>query len=108
MNLELTQQNFEELVIQNKKLSVIQFKTEWNGACQIIAPVFEDLAKKYKKQADFFTVDMENEKKLGEYFGITELPAILFLKHSEIIDHHFGLVSKSSLKEKIEKALTNK
>lgn len=108
MNHTLTQATFKELVLENKRLSVIHFKTEWNGACQIMAPVFEDLAKIYKEHADFFTVDMEAEKKLGDFFGIAELPVILFLKNGEVMDHHIGLVPKSTLKEKIEKALTNK
>jgi thioredoxin 1 len=105
MNTEITNKEFRA-VLKSMDLSLVQFKTEWNGACQIIAPIYEDLAKSYKGQANFFTIDAEEERTVSNEFGITETPAILFFQNGALIDHAIGLISKHVLISKIETALS--
>jgi thioredoxin 1 len=105
MKKELTKADFEKLVIHRAHLSIVKFKTEWSGACQIIFPIYEDLANTYQDKADFFIVDVDKEQSIHTQYGLFELPAILFFKKGKIIDHAIGLTSKSNLIYKIEKAL---
>ena len=86
-------------------LSLVQFKTEWSGACQIIAPVYEELSKCYTGVANFFSIDVEQEAGAEKEFGVSELPTILFYKNGELIDHVVGLTPKNALIIKIENAL---
>jgi thioredoxin 1 len=88
-----------------KKLCLVHFKTEWSGACQIMQPVYEELAKYYKGQADFFWVDADQDKNLLIECGVKEVPTIFFFKNNELIDFVTGLVSKNKLIAKIENAL---
>lgn len=104
----VTQAEFRQLVIESGQLSIVKFKTDWSGSCQIIAPVYEELADAYKGKAVFYTVDVEAEKGLHDEYGVMELPTILFFSDGEIIDHIRGLVSKSTMISKIENALTQK
>ena len=107
MNRTISKKEFKKQVIENMSLSIVQFKIEWNGACQIISPVYEELARAYKGQADFFTVDLEKEKGIDREYGIMELPTILFFKGGEIVDHIKGLIPKNAMIAKIENALTS-
>lgn len=102
----LSKTNFQSEIRGTKNLSLVQFKTEWSGACQIIDPVYRELAKSYNAQVNFFTVDAEKEKDLHREFGIRELPTILFFKSGQLIDHVIGLTSKNRLIAKIENALS--
>jgi thioredoxin len=105
MNRTISKKDFRKKVIENMNLTLVQFKIEWNGACQIISPVFEELARTYKGQANFFTVDVEDEAGLDREYGVMELPTILFFKGGEIVDHIKGLVPKNMMITKIESAL---
>ena len=87
-------------------LSIVQFKAEWNGACQIMEAMFLELSKTYKNQVSFFSVDAEKERSLYEQYGLRELPSILFFKSGELIDYAMGLTSRDILVTKIEFALT--
>ena len=49
----VTQAEFRQLVIESGQLSIVKFKTDWSGSCQIIAPVYEELADAYKGKAVF-------------------------------------------------------
>ena len=103
----ISKTDFKKEVIESTRLALVQFKTEWNGACQIISPIYEELAKSYKGQANFFTVDVEKETGIDNEFGVMELPTILFFKSGEVIDHVTGLTPKNVMITKIENALTS-
>jgi len=107
MNTEITIKEFEEEVLTGSQLSIVQFRTAWNGACEIIAPVYEDLANSYTNVAKFFTIDADKEKNVSSQFRINETPAILFFQNGVVIDYAIGLISRSTLISKIENALSN-
>ena len=105
MNKELSQQGFQQEVLRNSKIALVQFKTEWSGACQIIAPIFDELAKAYTGHVQFYSVDVDNNRTLEHEYGIMELPTILFFKGGKVIDHVVGLTPRNILIHKIETAL---
>jgi len=106
MHKPIGRKEFAPQVVESITLSLVQFKTEWNGACQIVSMIYEDLAKSYKGTANFFTVDVEEEVNLGREYGINEIPTILFFKSGKVIDYATGLVPKNVLISKIENALS--
>jgi thioredoxin 1 len=81
------------------------FKTEWNGACQIVSMICEDLAKSYQGDIHLYTIEQEEEPALVREFGIQEFPTILFFKNGQLVDHAVGLTAKNVLIAKIESAL---
>ena len=103
----ISKKEFKNEVIDNMNLSLVQFKIEWSGACQIISPIYEELAASYKGQANFFTVDVEKEKGIDGDYGIMELPTILFFKNGKVVDHITGLIPKNTMITKIENALAS-
>jgi thioredoxin 1 len=105
MNLHVTGKELKKEVAGNIKLLLVHFKNEWNGACQILAPVYEDLAHAYKGTAKFLTIDAEKNKMLMLEYGVMEIPTILFFRNGEMVDHVSGLVSKNTIISKIENAL---
>lgn len=105
MSRTIGKTQFKKEVIDSTHLSLVQFKTEWSGACQIIAPVYEELSKCYSGIADFFSIDVEQEVGMEKEFGVQEFPTILFFKNGELIDHVIGLTPKNTLITKIKNAL---
>src|SRR5258707_12767543 len=68
MNKTISRKDFKKEVVDNMSLSLVQFTLEWSGACQIISPMYDELASSYKGQAKFFTIDVEKERGIdGEY-----------------------------------------
>jgi thioredoxin 1 len=92
-------------ILESKVLSIVIFESEWNGSCQIVAPILEELAIKYEHTISFYKIDIEEEKEIAYEYGIMELPTIFFFKSGEVIDHIIGLTSKYTIQEKIENIL---
>lgn len=105
MSQRITRIEINNSMVGRDGLSLVKFKTEWSGTCQILEPVFNKLELSYKGVVNFFTIDVEVEKGVQEEYGIIELPTILFFSKGMIIDHTVGLISKDGLIEKIETAL---
>lgn len=107
MTKAISKKEFNSTVINSSQLSVVKFKTEWSGPCQIIEPVYKDVAALYPGVVNFFTVDVEQEKGLGKLYGVMDVPTILIFKRGKVVDHTKGLISKNSLVAIIENALAN-
>jgi thioredoxin-like negative regulator of GroEL len=76
MNRMISKKEFRKEVIGSMDLALVQFKLEWSGVCQIISPIYEELATSYEGQANFFTVDVEKVRGLDDEYGVMELPTI--------------------------------
>jgi thioredoxin 1 len=98
---------FTREATKNETLTLALFKTEWNGACQIVSMIYEDLAKSFQDNVGFFTVDHEKEPALSSEFGVRDVPTILFFKNGQLVDHAVGLTAKNVLISKIESALNS-
>ena len=102
MTLEFTDANFQQTVIESDKLSVIDFWAEWCGPCRAIGPVIEELAVQYEGKVNIGKVNVDVNPTLSTNFGITSIPAILFVKGGQVVDKQIGAVPKAVLDKKIQ------
>ncbi len=102
MALEFTDANFQTTVMESDKLSVIDFWAEWCGPCRAIGPVIEELSTEYAGKVNIGKVNVDVNPNLSMNFGITSIPAILFVKGGQVVDKQIGAVPKSVLDKKIQ------
>ena len=105
MSLEFTDANFQPAVMESDKLTVIDFWAEWCGPCRAIGPVIEELATEYAGKVNIGKVNVDVNPTLSMNFGITSIPAILFVKGGQVVDKQIGAVPKSVLDKKIQSHL---
>lgn len=102
MALEFTDANFKTDVLDSDKLSVIDFWAEWCGPCRAIGPVIEELAKEYNGSVNVGKVNVDNNPQISMNYGITSIPAILFVKGGQVVDKLVGAQPKANFVKKIE------
>jgi thioredoxin 1 len=105
MALEITDKNFEELVLKADKPVILDFWAEWCGPCRIIGPIINEIAEDYKERAIVGKVDVDNNPNIAARFGIRNIPTVLFFKDGVVADKQVGAVPKSSFINKLEKLL---
>ena len=102
MALEFTDANFQTEVLDSKTLNVIDFWAEWCGPCRAIGPVIEELSKEYAGKVKIGKVNVDVNPNTSINYGITSIPAILFIKDGKVVDKQIGAVPKSVLDKKIQ------
>ena len=105
MAKEFTDTNFQTEVLSSDKLTVIDFWAEWCGPCRAIGPVVEELSKEYNGRVNIGKVNVDQNPTLSVNYGITSIPAILFVKGGKVVDKQIGAVPKSVLDKKIQSHL---
>ena len=102
MALELTDSNFEELVLKSDKPVLVDFWAEWCGPCRMVGPVVEEIAKEYEGKAVVGKLNVDHNPKIATDFGIMSIPALLFFKNGQVVDKQVGAVPKHVLVNKLE------
>lgn len=102
MAKEFTDGNFQTEVLDSEKLSMIDFWAEWCGPCRAIGPVVEELSKEFEGRINVGKVNVDHNPQLSMNYGITSIPAILFIKNGQVVDKLVGAQPKHSFVKKIE------
>ncbi|MDP3929248.1 MAG: thioredoxin [Bacteroidota bacterium] len=105
MALELTDSNFEEVVLKSDKPVLVDFWAEWCGPCRMVGPVVEELAKEYEGKAVIGKLDVDSNPRIATEFGIMSIPALLFFKDGKVVDKQVGAVPKHVLANKLNAQL---
>jgi thioredoxin 1 len=105
MAIEVTDNNFEEVVLQSDKPVLVDFWAEWCGPCRMISPIVAELSDDYDGKAVITKMDVDNNPGIAAKFGIRNIPTILFFKNGEVADKQVGAVPKSILASKIDALL---
>lgn len=115
--IELTSEQFSKLVYDinsddmrylGTKPAIVDFTATWCGPCRSIAPILEELAKEYEGQIVVYKVDVDNCQDVAQAFGISSIPAILYIPLDSDPSMTIGARSKSKFQSEIEKILLNR
>jgi len=103
--VELTNANFDEVVVNSDIPVIIDFWAPWCGPCKMMAPVFEKTAQNFPLKTLFAKVNTEDEQALGARFGIRSIPTLIIFKEGKEIERASGALDASSLSSFLSKHL---
>ena len=73
---DLTKESLDYL---GDKPAIVDFNAKWCGPCQRISPILDELAKEYEGEIVIYKVDIDKCQQLAQAFGVSSIPAILYI-----------------------------
>ena len=97
--IELTNTNFDEVIVNSDIPVIVDFWAPWCGPCKMMGPVFEKTATKFPLKTLFVKVNTENEQNLGARFGIRSIPTLMIFKDGKEVHRESGALDENTLSQ---------
>ena len=97
----LTEENFEDEVLRDPGLIVIDFWAEWCQPCKMMAPIFDELNKEEDK-VKFCKINVDEQPNLASMFGIDSIPTLAVVQDRHTLTGMVGVHEKADIKAMLE------
>jgi thioredoxin 1 len=101
----VTDADFEETVLKSDLPVFVDFWAEWCGPCRLMAPVFERLAQQFAVKARFYKLDVDENPRTAERYGIQGIPTLIMFKGGKDAGRIVGFPGEAALQKAISRAL---
>lgn len=99
--IELTNADFDEVVVNSDIAVIVDFWAPWCGPCKMMAPTFQKSAESFPLKALFTKLNTENEQALGARFGIRSIPTLVVFKDGKEVHRVSGALDEASLNKMV-------
>jgi thioredoxin 1 len=101
----VTDETFEQEVIQSNVPVLVDFWAPWCGPCRMVAPIVEDVATQFEGQIKVVKLDTDQNPNIASQYGIRSIPTLIIFKGGQKVDMVVGAVPKSTIASTLEKHL---
>src|SRR4026208_569750 len=96
----VTEQNFEQEVIQSDKPVLVDFWAEWCGPCHAVAPVLDQIAEE-RSDLRLVKVNIDEEPELARSYGVMGIPPVILFDSGEPKAAAVGAQPKTMLEKSL-------
>ena len=95
--VHISDESFEEEVLQSERPVLIDYWAEWCGPCKMIAPVLDEIATEYSDRLKVVKLNIDDNPKTPPKYGIRGIPTLMVFKNGQVEATKVGAVSKAQL-----------
>jgi thioredoxin 1 len=101
----LTEENFEQTVIQGGNVVLVDFWATWCGPCRMVSPVIDEIAKDFAGKITVGKINVDEQPKLAEQYRIMTIPTIMLFKNGQMVNRKSGAFPKTEYAAMVNQAL---
>ena len=94
--IEITKENFEEKVLNEKKPVLLDFFAVWCGPCQMLSPIVDEIGEE-KDDIVVGKINVDDQPELANAFGVSSIPTLVVMKDGKEAARSVGLRSKEQV-----------
>ena len=93
----LTDDSFDEDVLQSEQPVLVDYWAEWCGPCKMIAPILDEIAEEYAGKLKVAKLNIDENPATPPKYGIRGIPTLMLFKDGGVEATKVGALSKSQL-----------
>lgn len=101
-----SKKEFEEKVLKNDKVVLVDFWAQWCPPCRAMAPVLEMAARNMEKDIDIVKVNIEESaenNQLAMEYGVQGIPNMKVFKGGKMVEEIIGMRPLPALETALKK-----
>jgi len=95
--LHVTDDSFEQQVLNADTPVLVDYWAEWCGPCKMIAPVLDDVAGQYQGRLQIAKLNVDENREVPAKFGIRGIPTLMLFKDGQLAATKVGGLNKAQL-----------
>ena len=103
--IEINDENFEQEVCKEEKVTLVDFWATWCGPCRKLSPMIDDLAKEYDGKVKFVKIKADENLQIAQKYSVSGVPCLLVFKNGEPVERMVNIVPKTTIVSNINKHL---
>jgi len=93
----LTDESFQNEVLESPKPVLVDYWAEWCGPCKMIAPILTEIANEYEGKIKIAKLNIDDNPQTPPKYGIRGIPTLMLFKDGNVEATKVGALSKSQL-----------
>ena len=98
----ITEQNFEQEVLQSEIPVLVDFWATWCGPCRMVAPLVAQIAEEQEGVIKVGKVDVDEQPALAARFGVMSIPTLMVFKGGEAVSTAVGARPKAAIEDMLK------
>ena len=94
--LNITKENFEQEVVKNEKVVLLDFFASWCNPCRMVSPIIDEIAEE-NEHITVGKVDVDAQMELATQFQVYSIPTLVVLKDGKVLKQASGAKSKAQI-----------
>lgn len=105
MEVQLTEQNFENEVVKSQLPVLVDFWAPWCGPCHVIAPIVSQIAQKYQGKIKVGKLNVDENLNVSNRYQVSSIPTLKIFKNGQVVDEVVGVVAATIITKKIDQQI---
>jgi thioredoxin 1 len=102
VEIQITDQNFEQEVLSGDKPVLVDFWAPWCGPCKMVSPAVTELADELKDHLKVGKLNVDENPQATSKYQVFSIPSLKVFKGGKIIGEVVGAAPKAVIEQKIK------
>ena len=102
MAIEITKDNFEEVVLKSELPVLVDFWATWCGPCKMIGPLVEEVSEEMAGKVVVGKINVDKQPELAMKYQVMSIPTLIVFKNGEIANKRIGFMPKENILAMLE------